>query len=55
MSDWLEDLTVKSDPADAIDVDGEADSAGEEAAGGLKVVEQLGREPKGENWTASPR
>ena len=27
-----------SEPADAIDVDGEADSAGEEAAGGLKVV-----------------
>ena len=38
MSDWLEDSTVKSDPADAIDVDGEAGSAGEEAAGGLKVV-----------------
>ena len=38
MSDWLEDSTVKSDPADAIDVDGEADSAGEEAADGLKVV-----------------
>ena len=38
ISDWLEDSTVKSDPADAIDVGGEADSAGEEAAGGLKVV-----------------
>jgi hypothetical protein len=38
MSDWLKDSAVKSEPADAIDVDGEADSAGEEAAGGLKVV-----------------
>ena len=38
MSDWLEDSTVNSDPADAIDADGEADSAGEEAADGLKVV-----------------
>jgi len=38
MSDWLADSTEKSDPADAVGVDGDADTAGEEAADGLKVA-----------------